>query len=136
PTLFGTGVGPDGNVLPDGAVDPHYALIISPDPDYPGPAALVMNQGSPPLQGGYVPNNTTSRWISPRADGGNNLPNGQCEEVHPSTLCHNAFYHYRTTFDLTDFDFSTVVILARWACDDSAEIFLNGASTGILRPQG
>lgn len=52
PGLFNTGVGADTVPLAEGAVDPHYTLIQSADPAYPGPDAIVIiDQGFrfPPL---------------------------------------------------------------------------------------
>jgi hypothetical protein len=40
-------------------------------------------------------------------------------------------YVFRTLFDLSGLDLSTVVIQGRWAVDNTAEIRVNGISTGI-----
>ena len=42
PTLFGTGVDGNGALLTNGAVDPHYTLTTSADPDYPGPNVYTL----------------------------------------------------------------------------------------------
>jgi hypothetical protein len=41
PGLFNTGVNDAGTPLAGGSVDPHYSLIQSADPAYPGPDAIV-----------------------------------------------------------------------------------------------
>ena len=65
-TLFNTGVDANGNLLPDGVVDPHYRLIRSPDPAYPGPSALVVNDdGTGLVSGPYLANGPNSKWIAP-----------------------------------------------------------------------
>src|SRR5690349_9519897 len=52
--LYNTGAG-----LAGGSVDPHYSLISSADPRYPGPNAYATTT----LPGSYLPNNSTSSWI-------------------------------------------------------------------------
>ena len=39
PGIVGTGVAVDGMLLPDGAIDPHYTLTASADPNFPGPGS-------------------------------------------------------------------------------------------------
>ncbi len=128
-TLFSTGVNDAGFPLADGAVDPHWRLVSSPDAAYPGSAAPTISNSAPPLQGGYVPNTLTSRWISARPDGGHNFPRSDC-----SSGCTTADYYFQTTFDLTGLDPDTVEITGQWALDDSGYMLLNGAPTGVSRP--
>jgi hypothetical protein len=124
-TLYSTGVNDAGLPLSGGAVDPHWRLVSSPDPAFPGPNARVLNNSAPPLTSGdYVANTATSKWIAPRPNGGHNFPASDC-----TIGCEDADYIYETTFDLTGLDPASVVISGRWAVDDSAEMLLNGLST-------
>lgn len=113
--LFNTGVADNGTLLPAGAVDPHYQLIFSSDPRYPGPDARVPS----PIDTAWLPNGPDSQWIAPRPE-------------YPSVQ--GGIYIYQTTFDLTGLDPYTAVIVGQWATDNDAEIFLNGVSTGIITP--
>ncbi len=114
--VFNSGVDPGHGLLPDGATDPHYRLVQSPDPAFPGPEARVAAiSGWPYPQ--WVENGPDSKWISPRVDvaEGNN----------------SGTYIYRTTVDLTGLDPATAVVNGRWATDnDGLDILLNGLSTG------
>jgi len=113
--VYNTGVDNAGNPLPAGAIDPHYILIQSPDVAFDGPEAFVTNSGFP--IGPWAANTSVSKWISPRADAGNNNATGQ--------------YTYRTTLDLTGFDASTAVIVGRWMSDNNGlDILVNGNGTG------
>ncbi len=126
-TLYSTGVDDSHVALGNHAIDPHYKLISSPDPDFPGPIARTINSSTYAIQNDYVPNTSTSRWIGPRADAGGNVPDGFCEST-PTFDCDQANYVYQTTFDLTGFDPQTALITGQWAMDDSGELFLNGVS--------
>ena len=114
-TLYNTGVDASGAVLPDGTVgDPHYALT-----SVPGGTTVtrVITSASlfpiPP----YIGDNTSSRWIGPNNDSDLNGPVGN--------------YTFRTTFDLTGFDFTTASIAGGWATDNNGlDILINGASLG------
>ena len=113
--LFNTGVDNAGNPLPDGAVDPHYALVQSADPTYDGPEAFATAT----VPANWLPNSTTSRWISPRSD---------TTSVAPGE------YRYELTFDIGDWNPNGVIITGRLAADDpgsGSRILLNGSSTGI-----
>lgn len=111
--LFATGVNSAGVVLPQGTVDPHWTLISSPDPSFPGPNAYLFQ-----LQGGYgyAPNSTTSAWISAR----------------PSGSSAAGLYTYRLSFDLTGFSPSTTILKGQfWSNDDVQNTYLNGTALGI-----
>lgn len=116
-TLFGTGVGVNGTPLADDATDPHYELVSNGGTSLmPGPVRALSADGFP--IGPWVGNGTDSRWIVPAAtDGDGNAAAGS--------------FDYRTTFDLTGIDPSTVTIEGKWAADDAATIYLNGVNTGI-----
>jgi len=118
PGLFDTGVDALGSALGDGAVDPHYTLVASADPAYPGPAAI---SAQPIPSGFWVANDGTSRWIAPAANEG--YPVGA--PPHPAGT-----YTFRLTFDLTGFDPTATVVSGTWAADNSGAVHLNGAATG------
>jgi len=119
PGLFNTGVDGSGASLPGGSVDPHYALIASADPSYPGPSAIVTSV----IPAAYwIANSATSKWIAPAAD--ENYPS--LGTPHPG-----GDYIYRLSFDLTGFDFSTVSIAGKWGVDNGGTIRLNGVNTGF-----
>jgi hypothetical protein len=101
--------------------DPHYQLIASADPAYPGPNALVVNNNGLGLNSGpYLGNGPNSKWLSPRADNADNTGGN---------------YIYRTSFDLSGFDPASAHLTGRWAMDNAGvDILLNGVSTGITRP--
>lgn len=116
--LYNTGVDDAGVPLPDLTVgDPHYTLI-----SVPGGSTDILIRTQPFTDSyGYLPDNTTSRWIGPRNDDAFNGPSG--------------LYTYRTTFDLTGLDPTTAVITGRWSSDDASPgIYLNGVFTGFSRP--
>lgn len=118
PGLFNTGVDDNGALLPLGEVDPHYKLIESADPAYPGPDVLVPSGAPIPP---WVGDRAGSRWISP-ANGTSILPGN---------------YIYQTTFVLTGFDISTAVINGEWSVDDNGvEVRLNGEPTGVFNNSG
>lgn len=116
--LFNSGVDATGTVLPDGSVDPHYNLTVSADPGFPGPDARVVNSTGYPM-GSWILNDSTSKWIAPRADAGNTNASGQ--------------YVYEMTFTLPA-NFNTATISGRWLTDNSAELRLNGVPTGDTKP--
>lgn len=121
PGIFGTGVAADGTLLAAGEVDPHYKLVASADEAYPGPDAIVLNDGWPIQAGVWLLNGPSSKWIGPQADQG-------------STGAGNAEgdYTYETTIDLTGYDVSRVQLVGGWACDNTGvDILVNGVSTGL-----
>jgi hypothetical protein len=116
--LFNTGVDANHNVLPDASVDPHYQLVLSADPNFPGPAARVANSSGFPFPS-WIANDTTSKWLSPRADAGKSNTSG--------------VYVYRKTFTLPA-GTQSAMIQGRWLTDNSAEMRLNGVPTGDTKP--
>lgn len=114
--VFGTGLDSSGQVLADGAVDPHYQLIFSSAPLYPGPDAVVVDTQVSPVDN-WISSGVTSKWISIRADAATHNPEGA--------------YIYRTTFDLTGFDFASVILTGRFAPDDVGSILLNNVATHV-----
>jgi hypothetical protein len=106
--LFTTGVDGTGTPLPAGSTDPHYTLTSN-DPQFPGPAAIVAENEDPP-DGGWVPNTSTSGWISVQANTEGNVD----------------IYTFTTTFTLTGVDPTTASLSGTWSCDDSCTMSLNG----------
>ncbi|MFV2066830.1 MAG: hypothetical protein ACC645_07585, partial [Pirellulales bacterium] len=119
-TLFGTGVDDLGLSLAPGEVDPHYTLMASDDPVFPGPETFAVEAALP---AGWIAAGGNAQWIAPQADrldGGSPLGS----------------YLYRTTFDLTDTDPATASISGLWAADNIGLIFLNGIYTGFTNLAG
>ena len=114
-TLFNTGLDTNHLALADNSVDPHYTLTTNPDTGLPD--AIVEDSAAFPIVGGpWLADTASSKWIGPRFN------------TSPSAV---GLYTYRTTFDLTNRDPSTVVIIGRWASDNSGrDILVNGVSTG------
>ncbi len=111
--LFNTGVDASGNALAggDGVSDPHYSVFSSTI----GGVTTGVNAVTH-LNGLYVANSATSRWISHSANGS------------PG----NGTTTFRTTFDLTGLDPSSATITGLDAADNGGTIFLNGVNTGVL----
>ena len=117
--LYNSGVDNNGGLLADGIVDPHYRLIQSTDPAFPGPNAWVAQvRDFLLLPGNWMPNGPRSKWIGPRSD--------------VVTGTRGGTYVWRTTFDLTKLDPRTALITGLWASDNlGVDIRINGTSSGI-----
>jgi len=119
PTLFNTGVDQFGQPLPDlSLADSHYQLV-----SVPGATSQIMvrNGGGFPV-GPWLGPDSLSAWIGPN-DPGNQYPNDLNGPAGP--------YDYQTTFSLTGFDPSSVVISGGinggWSTDNQGvAILLNG----------
>jgi hypothetical protein len=121
PGLNNTGVDETGALLGANAVDPHYQIIESADPAYPGPNAFTLVAGFPVPP--WLAEGPDSRWIGPRAEQGTGNAEGN--------------YTYRTTFDLTGLDPTKASITGRWSVDNGGvDIVLNGSSLGIVNTGG
>lgn len=117
PGVFNTGVDDTGAVLADGAVDPHYKLVVNATNPDSQDAIVHDSLVFPIVAGPWVANTDKSKWIAPLLDSGG---------------ASGGDYAYRTTFDLTGFDPATVVLMGNWATDNlGTDIKLNGASTGL-----
>jgi hypothetical protein len=120
--LFNTGVNSLGLPLAAGAIDPHYTLIASDDPAFPGPNAFVT---SPPLPVTWIPNTSTGQWISP-----NTLQFVAGAATAAPTVGDAAgTYIYQTTFDVNA-NPKTVSIAGAWAVGKIGLIELNVGSPG------
>ena len=67
PSVFGTGLDGTHGLLPAGSTDPHYILSVSADGGFPGPDAIVVNDGYPIQPGVWLLNGPNSKWIAPQA---------------------------------------------------------------------
>jgi hypothetical protein len=107
--LRNTGVKADGTLYANDAVtDNNYSLVSSPY-GTPTPTARTAAGGFP--IGPWIGDNTTSTWITPTT-----------ADNHADGL-----YHYRMTFDLTNYILSTVSIVGQWTTDNDAVMKLNGS---------
>jgi hypothetical protein len=128
PGIFGTGVGENGALVTNGAVDLHYTLTQSADPEYPGPESYAIIDAWPIAPAGPWPaNGPRSRWIGPRAE--------QDQTANPAFGNQPGNYTFQTTFDLTGVDMSRFHLQGRWAVDNTGmDILVNGVSSGITSP--
>jgi hypothetical protein len=128
PGIFGTGVDASGQLLADGAVDPHYIMPVSADASFPGPDAIVVNEAWPIAPAGpWLANGPDSRWIAPQAN--------QNQVADPFGVNAQGDYTYQTTFDLTGYDLGKVSVVGTLAVDNTVtDVLINGASTGITSP--
>ena len=114
PTVFNSGVGPDGKVLPPGQPDPHYQLTQSAQSTPPPPAIQATVIQNHPA---WLGNDTASSWIGPINPGTENAAAG--------------VYVYRTTFSLDGFDPATASLKMSFAADNRInDALLNGVSVG------
>ena len=125
PGLFNTGVDNEGNLLPDGAIDPHYTIVTNPDST--NTEAFVHFTDVFPISTGHWLGATDfSKWIAPRTNTG----------VASGTNTEQAAvgdYVYRTEFDLTGIDLPSLEITGGWATDNvGMNIRVNGRDTGIV----
>ena len=65
-SLFSTGVDSSGNVLANGATDPHYAIVANSGDGSIANSGTVITQNLPSGgPGAWVPTNTASAWVEP-----------------------------------------------------------------------
>jgi hypothetical protein len=120
--LYNTGVDNNGALLSAGTLDPHYTLVgASPV----GPSAFVVIPGQfPIIPGLWFADGPSSMWIGPFANENAFPPPG-----YPGV------FDYRTTFNLTGFNLSTVTISGGWSTDNNGvDILINGVSMGLTTP--
>jgi len=104
-SLFGTGLDLTGNPLTIGENDPHYTV----NENGSAPAQALSNTG-------YLPNDSNSQWIWQNTNG------------RPANVTRT----FSTSFDLTEFDLSSVEVNGSWGADNQGlDILINGTSTGI-----
>jgi hypothetical protein len=116
PGVYDTGLGDDRVVLDDGLTDPHYTLIQNAN-DTNSTIAFVGDSTIFPIgTGNWYANSDLSKWIEPLTDTAAALPGN---------------YVYRINVDLTGFDPATVILTGNIGTDNSVEIWVNGADTGV-----
>lgn len=115
PAVRSTGTDANGVLLPDGATDPNWTITAKPGVAGTFPAFATKPD---PL---WFPNRNNSRWISTKPDATQGDTPGN--------------YTYRTTFDLTGFDHTTVQIRMQVSVDDElVDVKLNNQSLGLKIP--
>lgn len=127
PGLFNTGVDDNKVALADGAIDPHYQLIVNADNAFSLDAIVQDSTAFPIVTGPWVANNASGKWIGPRFDtsGAAGLAQG------------GGVYVYQTSFDLTGVDKDSAVITGSWGVDNEGlAIRVNGQPTGIVNNNG
>jgi hypothetical protein len=126
PGLFDTGVDDSRVALADGAVDPHWQLVVN--ADSASLEAIVENsQAFPIVAGPWLANSAGSKWIGPRFD----------TTAAAGLAMGEGKYVYQTTFDLTGLDRNSVVITGGWAIDNNGlSIRINGTPTGLVNNGG
>jgi hypothetical protein len=115
--LYNTGVNTSGSLATDQSADAHYTLISTPTSNLPATAFVADSSAYPFVPGGWLPDGPLSKWIDP-------LPN-QSIGNPPGN------YTYRTTFQLSGGDPTSVVVSGQWTLDNiGVDILINGHSTG------
>jgi autotransporter-associated beta strand protein len=115
--LFNTGLSDNRALLNGGDTDPHYQLTYSSDPNYPGPAEVVV--GATPAS--YLPNGPNSMWLAPVATG----------------TAAGGMYTNRTTFLIDTMNPVNAVLSGSWVMDNQGlDILLNGVSVGATDTLG
>ncbi len=117
--IHGTGVDDKHRLLQGGAVDPHWQVVESGDIGWKGPKAYVAASNMAPIPPWVEQNaDSTSKWITPRADGVD-VAGGE--------------YVYEQTFELSaQFDLETASLFGRILGDDQVKyVELNGVRIEI-----
>jgi len=110
PTVFSTGVDASGTVIKQGTLnDPHYTLITVPSG---APSTIQVGESGVPHY--WTAPGDKSAWIGPTGGRDANQPNGT--------------YAFKTTFDLTGYDPTTMSIKGQVDGDDQVTIQLNSAA--------
>lgn len=119
---FNTGMDDQRGFLPANSMDPHYLLIYSDDPSFPGPGTFVLRDEWPVAAGAYPTNGPLSKWIGPRSDLTNVAGSGNL----PGT------YIYRTTLIFDTLNPTNAVLQGKWMTDNvGLDVLLNGVSLGF-----
>jgi hypothetical protein len=126
PGIFNTGVDDSKAALPDGAVDPHYLLIVNAD-SASIDAFVEDSTVFPIVTGPWIANTPTSKWIGPRFE--TSLAAGLAQG--------GGLYVYRLSFDVSGLDLETVVITGGWAIDNAGvSLRVNDVPTGLVNGAG
>lgn len=103
PSIFNTGVDGFGVVLPDGASDTHWALVL-PDNSSVQPIATAPNPA-------WVAAPADSKWIGPASS---------------LTTVALGSYNYTLSFAIDEPGLIPVKLSGSWSTDNSSEIYFNG----------
>ena len=87
----------------------NWTLVTSPDPNWPGPTAYIVQEGPTWWCGAQ----THGRWISSKNFG--------WLDVLPAGV-----YVFQVTFDLTGFDPTSARVAGVWSVDDTGVMTING----------
>lgn len=129
PGLFNTGVGLNCALIPDGGSDPHYLILTNPDGESLIPALAEDSTQFPIVAGPWIANSSTSKWIGPR------LNTSQAAGQALDGGAGPGIYVYRTTFDLTGFNLSSVKISGKFTSDNAVTaIKVNDGQPGVSNP--
>ena len=117
PGLYVTGVDGASTRLDAGAIDPHWKIVSGSNLV---DAVVVNNDGGTcRLSNTWLAPSGQACWIWQAANG----------------TPINTTLRFRTTFDLTGFDFTTAAISGSWAVDNTGiNVYLNGIATGNTIP--
>jgi hypothetical protein len=118
PFIRSTGTDANGALVPEGTIDPNWTITAK-----PGGVTGSFPAFATKPDALWFPNRNSSRWISSKAD---------------ATLGDSpGNYTYRTSFDLTGFDPTTVQIRMQISVDDElVDVKLNNQSLGLKIPVG
>jgi opacity protein-like surface antigen len=108
--LYNTGIGAGG------AAETHYTVSST---SVSETVPTITVDGVWPVDGTWLANNSTSKWITPTATQG--------ETFDPAV---NGTYTYTLTFNLTGYNAATAVFDGRVSSDNSVVVKLNGADIG------
>ena len=122
PSLFNTGVDPDGAALENGDLDTHYTLKRCAQTCANNVTSPVGPCASTPIPTVAVAGKLDTLWV--------NAPPGS-QWVHPVNSTQIGTFIYTLTVDLTGLKPSTAVITGKFSSDNQAKIVLNGVDTGV-----
>lgn len=125
PGLYNTGINNVGQLLPTGTQDTHYqfsaidgtAIAAQDGNPFVGAGTTIQIDGNTlsnfPFQY-WLPNSSTSQWITPSANAG--------QSYDPTST---GWYAYTLSFNLNGFNPSTASFEAQWAVDQGGYVCLN-----------
>ncbi|MCE9567335.1 MAG: RHS repeat protein [Planctomycetes bacterium] len=110
--LFNTGVDNSGNPLTGLSTDSHWTVVSAPTSSLNGSTKAMPGNAYPFPR--WVANDSNSEWVAPTSTA--------TDASGPVGA-----YKFQTTFDLTGYDPSTVVLSGRWSADnEGVQAYLNG----------
>jgi len=115
--LYNTGVNDSGTALSPTDTEIHYSMT---GPASAGPVEILYPHPN------WVTAPSGSAWIGPNNDNDNDNNGNQGAP--------EGDYWYTLSFDLTNFNLSTVSISGQWTTDNAGWIYINDIDTGFSRP--